>query len=402
MYSYVARQPITDRQLNVVGFELLYRDGDQNAFPNMDASIATKELLVEQCLVQQGRVIGDKKGFINFGYDTIIQKVPMDFPIQKYVIEVLETCRPTEELYEAIKELSAKGYTIALDDFMLRDEWKRFLPFVDIIKFDLKASPLDKVAAYMEEVSNFDLKFLAEKVETYQDYEQAKQYGFHYFQGFFYSHPQVIKNRTIDSSLSVNIQLCRAVSGHTIDYKEVERIITSNTSLSFKLLNFVNACYAVRSPITSFHQALVYLGEDRLRKFVSYVALADMGDEKPGILSVTSLHRAKFMQTMLSRLGHRHLMNAGYLCGMLSLIDAVLDMDMPYIIEPLKIDNEVKDALLMKKGLLGTLLRLIEAIEQSDWDTIYETEKELQLSKETITVCDLDAAFWVGELGVYY
>ncbi|NOI67469.1 EAL domain-containing protein [Vibrio sp. 99-8-1] len=398
MYSYVARQPILNRQLDVIGYELLYRDGEKNAFPNIDLSIATKELLVEQCLVQQGRVIGDKKGFINFGYDTIISKVPLDFPVKQYVIEVLETCRPTEELYSSLTELKKQGYSIALDDFVVSDEWKRFLPLVDIIKFDLQATSWQQISNYMDETSGLTLEYLAEKVESYQEYSFAKKQGFHYFQGYFFSRPEIIKNRTVDSSLMTSIQLCRAVADNSIDFNNVEKIISSNAALSFKLLNFVNACAAITAPIHSFHQALVYLGEDNLRKFVSYVALAEMGDNKPDILSITSLHRAKFIESMLSRMGQEKLKSIGYLCGMLSLIDAVLDIEIEDILQPLNIEMAIKEALLEHQGTLGALLKLVEAIEASNWQQISEIEKQLDVAKETTISCELDAAFWVGEL----
>ncbi len=40
MYCYMARQPILDASKTLVGYELLFRDGVENSFPNINADEA--------------------------------------------------------------------------------------------------------------------------------------------------------------------------------------------------------------------------------------------------------------------------------------------------------------------------------------------------------------------------
>ena len=162
MSSYVARQPIVDKNKKTVAFELLYRDGKENSFPDVTADYATKSLLMDQFLVHQKRILDDKKGFINFGYESLIDRLPFDFPNQNYTIEILEDCKPTDALFEIVVELSDKGYTLALHDFIPTKQWIRFYKYIDIIKFDITLYPILKAAKDFQFLSQYNIQFLAE------------------------------------------------------------------------------------------------------------------------------------------------------------------------------------------------------------------------------------------------
>lgn len=398
MSSYVARQPIVDRDKETVAFELLYRDGEENSFPDVSADYATKSILVNQILVHQKRILDEKTGFVNFGYDSLLERLPFDFPNKNYVIEILENCPPSEALFEVVIELKQKGYTIALDDFVPSKEWRRFYPYVDIIKFDITTYPLEKASEYLKKLSIYDIKFLAEKVETYEEFNQAKASGFDLFQGYFFSKPEVIQSKILDSTVSSKIQLSVAISKEELDLNLIENIIASNPGLSFKLLNFVNDYSKLRAPIKSLQQALVYLGEDRVRKFITFVVIKTLNTDKPSILSNMSLQRAKFFEMLLSAMGLAHKKELGYLCGMLSIIDALLDSDMEAILTPLNINQEIKDALLGKQGDLNNLIKLAEAVEVSNWSRVDELTKVLGISETQVINCSVESTLWADEL----
>lgn len=400
MYSYVARQPIVDRNKKIVAFELLYRNGKKNAFPDVNSDFATKSILINQSLVHQQRILNDCMGFVNFGYESLIDRLPFDFPNKSYTIEILETCPPSDELYDIVVELNKKGYRIALDDYIPSEEWLRFYDYIDIIKFDITTYPLSKAAEYIDNLKDYNIKFLAERVETYEEFIEAKEYGFHFFQGYFFSKPEVIHNKVVDSSLSSQIQLSAAISRETLDIEKIERIIASNPGLSFKLLNFVNECSKVKAPINSLQQALVYLGEDKIRKFVTYAVLKTLSPEKPSILFNMSLQRAKFFEMILSFIGLDKKKELGYLCGMLTVIDALLDVDISSILEPLNVDMEIKSALLNEEGILGGVIQLAKAVENSDWHKVDELSNSLKIKEVNIMDAFVESAVWADEVSV--
>ena len=397
-YSYVARQPILDREKNTIGYELLFRDGPKNTFPEIEAERATSMLLSEQFFNAEYLAISDKLGFVNFPYQSLINQIPALFPAKKIVVEILEDCEPTEELLDAIKALNQKGYKIALDDFIPSPEWIPFLPFIHLIKFDIRIVPVKKAIKFIQKLKGTKIRFLAEKVETYQELKDAQEAGFHYFQGFFFSKPEIIRQKAIDPSFLTIVQLCTAISRDEVDYNEVERIISVDVSLSYKLLRFVNSSSAISSQISSFHQALAYLGEQRLRKFVSLVAIASAQEGKPDSLYALSILRARFCELLLAKT-HKSADNSqAFLTGMFSLLDSLLDLPLPVIIESIPIDDIIKEALLEHKGLLGDILKLAIAYEHADWDEVFEISDKIQASEEDLIECYEQSTCWAEEL----
>ena len=398
MFSYVARQPIVDKNRKTVAFELLYRDSNQNSFPNVNADYATKSILMNQFLFHQKRILDDKVGYVNFSYESLIERLPFDFPNRCYTIEILEDCQPTDELFKIVVELNDKGYKVALDDFVPSAEWKRFYKYIDIIKFDILNYPLSRATEDLKFLSNYDIKFLAEKVENYEQFNQAKQCGFHLFQGYFFSKPEVLKTKAIDPSLNAKIQLSAAISNETLNIDEIEKVIATNPGLSFKLLNFVNASSLIKTPIESLQQALVYLGADRIRKFVTYVVIHSLNPDKPDILFNMSLQHAKFFELILDAMKLQNKKSLGYLCGMLTLIDALLDVDMELIIKPLNLNSEIKSALLEKKGVLGEIMKLLNAVENSTWQDVDQLEKRLNIDETTIMTAYEESIIWADSV----
>jgi EAL and modified HD-GYP domain-containing signal transduction protein len=398
MTSYVARQPIVDRNKKTVAFELLYRDGKENCFPNVTADYATKSILINQILVHQKKILDGKKGFINFGYESLIGRLPFDFPSKKYVIEILESCEPSDDLFNIVVELKRAGYTIALDDYVPTEAWCRFYRYIDIIKFDITTYPLEQAAQYLKTLTKYDIQFLAERVETYEQFNTALDCGFHLFQGYFFSKPEMIKSKVLDSSLTSKLKLSVALSKEQLDLNLIESIIASNPGLSLKLLNFVNECSTIRSPIKSLQQALVYLGQDRVRKFITYAVLKTLTVDKPDIVITMTLQRARFFEIMLDVMKLKDQKELGYLCGLLSMIDALLDAEMSSIIAPLNINDSIKSALLGGSGVLGDLIKLTESIESSDWDKVTEFSQSLSVSEADIDDAFVVATLWADEV----
>lgn len=194
MYSYVARQPILDRDLNTHAYELLFRDSLNNVFPSISSQQATSRLVVEQFLHQNiDQLLGDRPCFINFPHSLLLEGLAECLPYEKVVIEILEDSSPDDALLAKVEQLHALGYQLALDDFTLSVAWERFLPFIHIIKFDLRTTPLPKIKAFIKQHSALNLTYLAEKVEDKAEFERVKKLGFQLFQGFFFSRPELVK-----------------------------------------------------------------------------------------------------------------------------------------------------------------------------------------------------------------
>ncbi|EGU38114.1 hypothetical protein VII00023_19299 [Vibrio ichthyoenteri ATCC 700023] len=399
-YSYFARQPILDQEKRTIGYELLFRDGPSNTFPNIDPDLATSRLLSDHMLTTHKETLGDKLGFINFPYASLVQQLPTLFSAENMVIEILEDCQPTPELLSAIRSLHEKGYTLALDDFIPNKEWREFLPYISIIKFDIHSVPIDKAKIYIDSLSNYNIEFLAEKIETHQEYQQALQAGFVYFQGYFFAKPEMVQKKALEPSFLTVIELLTEISKDQLDFKVLERLVSKDVTLSYKLLRYVNASAMVSTKIHSFKQALIYLGEDRLRKFISLVALSATHEGKPDHLYTLSIQRAKFCQLLSQKIraSNQPKMNHAFLTGMFSLLDSLLDRPLEDILHEIPIDDAIFQALTEKRGVLGGLLVLVSSYEKARWDKTASLSFKLKLSEHAVASAYQESILWTAEL----
>ncbi|MEZ8205091.1 histidine kinase [Vibrio splendidus] len=397
-YSYVARQPILDTDKKTIGYELLFRDGPKNTFPEVEPELATSRLLSDHFLSTHYNTLGDKLGFVNFPYASLINLVPTLFPKESLVVEVLEDCEPTDELLEAIKAIYDAGYTIALDDFVPSKAWKRFLPYVSIIKFDIRLISIAKASMFMNSLKGLDIKFLAEKVETYDEYQEANRAGFTYFQGYFFSKPEMIQTRALNPAFLTIVQLLKEIAHDPIDFGEVERLITLDVTLSYKVLAYVNSAGGSATTIRSFRQALIFLGEQKLRKFVSLVAIASAKEDKPDSLYGLAVLRARQCELLVEKMNVKVEPGQAFLTGMFSLLDSLFDQPLQQVLDSVPIDEEIKQALIQRKGVLGAILAMVIAYEQARWDEATRIRKLLKLSEAELGQAYDEATTWAQEL----
>ncbi|MCK6265738.1 EAL domain-containing protein [Vibrio sp. ZSDE26] len=396
---YVARQPILNSKRQTLGYELLFRDGENNAFPaHIDSNRATYRLIAENFLsIGTNPSVERSRCFINFPYLSLINGLPYTLPKDKVVIEVLESCEPSNELLEAIKGLNAKGYLIALDDFVYQTQWRAFLPYVQIVKIDIMAMGLAKACLMVKELkaSNSRLKFLAERVETADEFYATRSAGFTLFQGYFFSKPEIVKQRYVSPDQIIAMELFHEVCKPVVDFDKVERIIAKDAKLSYKLLKFVNTMSErLTVPISSFRQALLYLGQDKLKSFVSLTVASFVSRHKPQELTKLSLQRAQFCLLM-----SRHPLFAAYrdqafLIGLFSMLDALLDLSLDDLMEQLPLCDGVKGILLERSGPYGSLLHLEECFENADWQGLQSFCHTLELNVEEVIVALSSAQQW--------
>lgn len=377
---------------------MLFRDGPKNTFPEVEPELATSRLLSDHFLSTHYNTLGDKLGFVNFPYASLVNLVPTLFPKESLVVEVLEDCGPTDELLEAIITIYDAGYTIALDDFVPSKAWKRFLPYVSIIKFDIRLISIAKAAMFMNTLKDLNIEFLAEKVETHEEYQEAIQAGFNYFQGYFFSKPEMIQTRALNPAFLTIVQLLKEIANDPINFAEVERLITLDMTMSYKLLSYVNSAGGSSTPIRSFHQALVYLGEQKLRKLVSLVAIASAKEDKPDSLYGLAVIRARQCELLVEKMNVKVEPGQAFLTGMFSLLDSLFDLPLVKVLDSVPIDDEIKQALIQRKGVLGAILAMVIAYEQARWDEATRIRKLLKLNEAELGQAYDEATSWAQDL----
>ncbi len=402
MDVFVARQPIFDRNKNIYAYELLFRSGKTNAFPDIDGETATNSLLSSSFLtIGIEKICAGKPAFINFPQRLIEQGIPRFFPSRKMTVEVLEDAIITPKLIEECQELKRAGFQLALDDFVYHKNLEELLPFVNIIKFDFRITPPEELTVMFEKLSAYKLRLLAEKVENYEEFQFARDLGFHYFQGYFFSKPEILKNRELESSQLNTLQLLNAINSmDDLDIDQLEEIISQDISITYKLINYINSSQFSRlEPISNIRQAIAFLGEREIRVFVNIVGTTSLSKEKPRELIRMAMIRARFLQKLgeVKKQNSREL----FLLGLFSLIDAMLDQKIETLMKRLTLSPDLNDALVDRKGELGIYLRLIECYESGNWIQFHYAKKRLNLEDELIAETYLQAVEWTSTITDY-
>jgi c-di-GMP phosphodiesterase len=393
MDIYVARQPIFRRDKSRFGYELLFRDGLSQAFPGIDGTKATSRVLSTGFLsIGIENVTGKGMAFVNFTRDMLVQRVPMMFPKERLVVEVLEDVEPDEEVVQACLEMSENGYRIALDDFLYRPELAALIGIAAIIKFDLSVTPLETLPPTIKRLAPYRVELLAERVETHEQFRQALEMGFTYFQGYFFSRPEILKGREI-SGLRVNLLRTMAeVNRSDVDYSVLEKIIRRDVGISYKLLRFINSAYfRPLCEITSIRQAIAMLGERGLRRFISLISMTGLGSGKPDELVRESIVRACFCEGLGEITCLKEDRSRLFTLGLFSLIDALMDDRMETLMENLPLSGDIKTALVQGEGPLGTYLRLVESYQKGAWGEVLERSRSLGVAEDRLPACFLNS-----------
>ncbi len=399
MDVFIARQPIFDCRKNIYGYELLFRGNMSNSFPNVDGTTATSRLLSTAFFtVGVEKIVGDKIAFINFPEELLLSEVASVFICRNIMIEVLEDVTPSAEVNEACFKLIKDGFSLALDDFVFSEEWLPLVKVAKIIKIDFQDLERDQIRRCLERVKPYGCKLLAEKIETYDEYQQALDMGFSYFQGYFFATPEIQKHREISSSQHILLSLLTEVNKTEFEPEAIERLINQDVSISFKLLKYLNSAYFSRvARISSIKQAIVFLGSQGIRQFVSLIVVAKLSESKPDELIRSSVIRARFLEQLAENTGLENPGNC-FILGLFSHIDAMLDHSMQYLMEQLPLNNAIKESLTSHKGELAIFLRAIEEYESGEWENFESIIRTLGVDPAKIPEFYLDALGWADSI----
>lgn len=391
MYSFIARQPIVDINKRIVAYELLFREGYRNEFPSMDPERATSRLLIEHFFLTNVQGYEQTLYLVNFPYQSLVEQIPTLFPSHLLMIEILEDCPPSDELFDAVKSMNEKGYKIALDDFIPSPSWERFLPYITTIKFDIKQIAIADASEFIQAHKQYDLYYLAEKIESHQELEDAQKAGFDFFQGYFLYEPEIIRGKRIESSCFTVEQLKLAIHQSPIDFELIERLIRYDVTMSYKLMRFINA--HLSQTFTSFEDAFHALGLDRIKLFIS-LSLTAAHELTPSVYYQTSMQRAHFCEQVAALNTFDLNIEHAYFVGMFSQLDKLLEHPLSHLIETLPLNRTAINALLKQEGTLGNILGLAIAYEKKDTSSIQWFTDKLALDSSLTDQFYINALDW--------
>ncbi|MFC0117580.1 EAL and HDOD domain-containing protein [Pseudoalteromonas xiamenensis] len=368
--QFIARQAILDAEQNIFAYELLYRDSHNNAFPvGVSDAQATGRLFFNSLMfIGIDRLAAGQRAFINLSDESLLQELPRLLKPNNLVIEIVERSQNIPSLVETVTKLKKQGYKFALDDYDGDEKWEPLLGLMDYIKLEVQ-EPLIKTTMALKKLKRqfANVKIVVERIEDMNTYEYLKQAGCDLFQGYYFAHPEMMNHGNIEPSKMVVFELLRCTAKANINFKEVQTMVAKDISLTARILKLANARSGEgRLEMKSISQAVVYLGEDAIRQFVRVLALSELGVDKPTELTKMGLARARFLEVFLFP-GGPEMAEQGYLIGLMSILDAILEIELAAIVAEFSLDSSLSSALLSYQGMLGGSLQLALAVERNDW-----------------------------------
>lgn len=392
---FLGRQPIFDRELNAVAYELLFRGAASAGQANVvDGDQATSQVILNAFLdMDLDQVVDQGLAFVNFTRAFLTSEEDLPFPVGRVVVEVLEDIEPDAEVIAGIQRLKAAGHIIALDDFIFHEKLRPLVELAQIIKIDLMAIDRASLIQHVETLRPYRVKLLAEKIETHEEFEFCKELGFDYFQGYFLSKPKVIEGQRIPASRLATLRLLAELQNPEALPDDIARTVSEDVSLSYRLLRMVNsAMFALPRQVDTIRQAVVYLGNKAIKNWASLLVTAGI-DDKPAELIRTALVRARSCERLAELKGYKN-SEQFFTVGLFSVLDALMDVPLAEILNKLPLSAEIIEALLQGEGPAGAALAGIAAYERWDWESI----ESGNIAPGLISQAFVEAMQWASEI----
>lgn len=397
---FLGRQPILDRNQEIVGYELLFRaaDVDRAIFESYSHASAS---VITHALASFGihEVLGGKFGFINVHLGLLLSEMLELLPVGQTVLELLEMIQLDEQVVERCRELKEMGFLLALDDHEFGSCSHDIYQVIDIVKIDILLTGMDALPEIVRQLRSYPVKLLAEKVETVEQFRICHELGFEFFQGYFFARPVVLNRKKIDVSGLAMLKLLQQLTTD-VPINQIEQTFKENPGLSYNLLRLVNSVsMGMREKIKTLRHAIIMLGINQLRRWIQLSLFAghDSRSINNPLLELAAV-RGRLMEILLKHQAGKALgdeqAETAFMVGILSLLDVLFETPMSEIISSLNLNEDVSAALLTRSGQLGRMLTLTEKLEVTDFDAVELLLTECGVSLDQLLEAQLEAFNW--------
>lgn len=400
---FVARQPIFDRDNQVAGYELLYRnDAAAEHAAGATAERMCTEMVANALLtIGLDRLTGGRPAFVNATREFMLDGVFRVFSPSAVVVELLETVEPDAPTVEACARMVSEGYQLALDDFEYTPQFDPLLELAAMVKLDVLGRAPDDVARAADRVRGFGVRLVAERVETEEMRGACAALGFDLFQGYFFSRPETLSARPLPPGLVAAIRLLNlARDPHTTD-RALEEAVAADAAISYQLLRLASAAAMGGRSATSLGFAIAVLGREMLARLAGLLvvsAAAAGGGERGMEIVRLSLARARFCELLAQAAGWNDEAGAMFMVGLFSKIDALVRMPMTDVVERIAFAPPVCAALLQAAGPYAPTLAVVEAYERGAWSETEVLARRVGVASAPLAALYAESLTWMRGL----
>lgn len=395
--SYLGRHPIFDYNMNIYGYELLFRnDGEVNQANVTDGNMATTQV-INNLYLDFGleNIVGTGHAFINLPKAYLESDDALPFEAKNVVLEILEDVEVDDNLIRTVIGLRTRGFLIALDDYCPNSITEPLLDFVDIVKVDLPQYRPRQLVDAVRHLRKFNVKLLAEKVETEEEHRLCQMLKFDYYQGYFFCKPKIISGDSIPQNKMAVIRALQVLQDPDVPVSKVEELVSQNVSFSYKILKYINsAAFSLVSKIESVKRAIAYIGLIKIKQWLTIMSISSIND-RPETLAVMELAliRSHFAGLIAQETGKTDL-NPYQTTGLFSVLDVLMNKEMEFILNELPLTDEINKAILNGEGHIGDVLSFVIAFERDK----FEGDSFMNIRIEKLNIHYINSIEWAKEL----
>ncbi|MDH5517914.1 MAG: HDOD domain-containing protein [Gammaproteobacteria bacterium] len=387
---FVGRQPIYNRHLGIFAYELLFHADAAASNSTVSADDATSQTIINTFIeIGLENIVGNSHACINLTRSFLLHEDKLLIPNKQVILEVLEDIPVTDELIVAMRQLHQQGFTFTLDDYIYNPAHAVLLEMASIIKINISALSQAEVHEHVKQLRPYNKKLLADKVETLDDYDFCMELGFDYFQGYFLSRPRIIRGASLPQNKVAIMKILALLQNQDADIDDINQLISADATISYKILKLMNsAFFSFDTKIDSVKQALLLMGRQKLSSWASMSALSQL-DDRPAEMLHIAMTRAKMCE-LLARQARLQPVENYFTAGLFSALDILMGQPLDSLLKPLPVSDDLRLAIIDRKGVIGYALDCTLAYQTSDWKNV----KFLNLSIAEISSCHLQAIKW--------
>lgn len=392
--------PILDVDQAVSGFALQSRDGINDVIRRFDnAEHVDTRSQRNYHLNRLQELTEGRKCFVRFNHASLRDQDYRLFPHDVVIVEVSQPEYSDDELIRACRAVHESGYELSVCDYVVESAHQPLLDCIDYMRVDFPRIARSHQRAIMEASRHFGFAPLAENLQTFDQFEDARQMDYSRFQGNFFRQPEENLDEVLPASRTLSLRLLQVINDQEFQLDRIDELIRLDPGMAVRLLKYLNSpVFGLHREVSSIRQALTLLGHQPLRKWMSLVMVGELSRDKPSILMQTCLIRAHFCELVGERALPSDLAQECFLIGMLSLLDTILSQSMERILSQMPLSDRIQLTLLNHDSSQRVVLDLVSAIETADWSCISALSNRLKVDEHAVFVHYHASVRWAAEI----
>ncbi len=405
--GFVCRGTILGRDQRVAGYHFLLHQATRARLASRSRRIhhVYAEVLVRNLIkIDVGRLLGHRLAFFEVPDSFLEHEALTALPPENAVMSLVALPEPggpsPTQVIEQVRGLRARGYRFAVNAMSQEAPGAYLLAEADFVIVRADQADPKRLRDFTEALARADNKrqWLARELPSHDEFKLCFNLGASFFQGPFVTRREDWSGNALGPN-SARIADLLSRLRRDVDTREIAEVLKQDPALSLRLIRYINsASIGLREEITSIERALLQLGREKLYRWLTLLLYgADDRNPASSALLESALVRARMLE-LLGEDQSAQVRDALFLVGLLSLVDAVLQVPMSVALAQLSASPEIVAAVADGEGEMAELLALAVACEGNDAEAVTQSAQRCGVSPEIANAAHVEALAWALEV----